>query len=75
MLMWLMRFLIGCADPRAAGLYLLIDGPSSTTALDISLVSFNHIPGGSNVLYMDGHTEFMKYPGKFPMVAIWVYRP
>jgi prepilin-type processing-associated H-X9-DG protein len=22
---------------------------------------FNHIPGGSNVLYMDGHVEFMKY--------------
>ena len=39
------------------------------------VASFNHVPGGANVLYMDGHTEFMKYPGKFPMVAIWVYRP
>ena len=29
--------------------------------------SFNHIPGGSNVLYMDGHVEFNRYPGgKFP---------
>lgn len=27
---------------------------------------YNHIPGGSNVLYMDGHVEFSKYPGKFP---------
>lgn len=27
---------------------------------------FNHIPGGANVLYMDGHAEFTKYPGKFP---------
>jgi len=27
---------------------------------------FNHIPGGSNTLYMDGHVEFHKYPGKFP---------
>ncbi len=26
--------------------------------------SFNHIPGGSNVLYMDGHVEFMKYPSE-----------
>lgn len=25
--------------------------------------SFNHIPGGSNVLFMDGHVEFLKYPG------------
>lgn len=25
---------------------------------------FSHIPGGVNVLYMDGHVEFIKYPGK-----------
>ena len=24
-------------------------------------VSFNHVPGGCNVLYMDGHVSFMKY--------------
>jgi prepilin-type N-terminal cleavage/methylation domain-containing protein/prepilin-type processing-associated H-X9-DG protein len=24
---------------------------------------FNHIPGGANVLYLDGHVEFHKYPG------------
>jgi prepilin-type N-terminal cleavage/methylation domain-containing protein/prepilin-type processing-associated H-X9-DG protein len=23
---------------------------------------FNHLPGGSNILYMDGHVEFAKYP-------------
>jgi prepilin-type N-terminal cleavage/methylation domain-containing protein/prepilin-type processing-associated H-X9-DG protein len=28
---------------------------------------FNHIPGGANVLYMDGHVEFIKYPGAFPI--------
>jgi prepilin-type processing-associated H-X9-DG protein len=27
---------------------------------------FNHVPGGANVLFMDGHVEFVKYPGKFP---------
>jgi len=29
---------------------------------------FNHIPGGSNVLYMDGHVEFMRYEmnGPYP---------
>lgn len=26
--------------------------------------AFNHIPGGSNVLYLDGHVEFERYPGK-----------
>lgn len=24
---------------------------------------FNHIPGGSNVLYMDGHVQFVRYTG------------
>ena len=30
---------------------------------------FNHVPGGSNVLYMDGHVEFLKYSitGKAPV--------
>ncbi len=36
-------------------------------------VSFNHIPGGGNVLYLDGHVEFQKYEqlGDFPMNAGW----
>jgi len=29
--------------------------------------AFNHIPGGSNVLYMDGHVAFIRYPGEFPI--------
>ena len=28
---------------------------------------FNHAPGGSNVLYMDGHVKFIKYPDAFPI--------
>jgi prepilin-type processing-associated H-X9-DG protein len=24
---------------------------------------FNHVPGGSNVLYLDGHVSFIRYPG------------
>lgn len=32
---------------------------------------FNHIPGGSNVLYMDGHVEFNKYGGAFPVTRVW----
>jgi len=30
---------------------------------------FNHLPGGSNVLYMDGHVEFVKYNTKAPVKA------
>lgn len=32
-----------------------------TTTVNIDKVDFNHIPGGANVLYMDGHVEFQKY--------------
>jgi prepilin-type processing-associated H-X9-DG protein len=28
---------------------------------------FNHVPGGSNVLYMDGHVQFIKYGTQFPV--------
>jgi prepilin-type N-terminal cleavage/methylation domain-containing protein/prepilin-type processing-associated H-X9-DG protein len=32
-----------------------------TVTVNIDRVDFSHIPGGSNVLYMDGHVEFLKY--------------
>ena len=44
-------------------------------ALEASALMFNHVPGGGNVLFLDGHVEFMRYPqirqtnpilGKFP---------
>lgn len=43
--------------------------------------AFNHVPGGANILYMDGHVEFMKYTdaeapdAEFPFVATYMYRP
>ena len=30
-------------------------------------IGFNHLPGGSNVLYLDGHVEFVKYPSTHPI--------
>jgi len=36
---------------------------------------FNHIPGGSNVLYMDGHVEYKKYKSEFPVSAYHAFRP
>jgi len=35
-------------------------------ALSTEIDNYNHPPGGLNVLYMDGHVEFLKYPGKAP---------
>ena len=34
---------------------------------------FNHVPGGSNVLYMDGHVDFLKYPSTFPVSRSWAF--
>ena len=28
--------------------------------------TFNHVPGGGNCLYLDGHVEFLKWPSEFP---------
>jgi len=28
--------------------------------------AFNHVPGGANALFLDGHVEFTRYPGDFP---------
>jgi prepilin-type processing-associated H-X9-DG protein len=33
-----------------------------------------HVPGGSNVLYMDGHVEFIRYPGEFPITEKFIKR-
>ena len=34
--------------------------------------SFNHLPGGGNVLYMDGHVKFIRYQGEWPIVSTWI---
>jgi prepilin-type N-terminal cleavage/methylation domain-containing protein/prepilin-type processing-associated H-X9-DG protein len=36
--------------------------PATNSASEV--YEFNHIPGGVNVLWMDGHVEFVKYPGE-----------
>ncbi len=32
---------------------------------------YNHIPGGGNILYMDGHVEYARYSSKFPVCKTW----
>jgi prepilin-type N-terminal cleavage/methylation domain-containing protein/prepilin-type processing-associated H-X9-DG protein len=46
------------------------DSVSSTPG---AAAAFNHVPGGANVLYLDGHCEFLKYDrnGKFPVNEPW----
>lgn len=61
------RFLITDINNAVAGaksqseLFVMYDNVSQ------SAEQFNHVPGGSNVLYMDGHVAFVKYPGPPPL--------
>ena len=35
---------------------------------------FSHIPGGCNVLYVDGHVDFLRYPGEIhPLTVVNAY--
>lgn len=34
-----------------------------------SLNQFNHLPGGMNILYMDGHVGWSRYPSEYPCDA------
>ena len=39
--------------------------------IDMDPLGYNHVPGGANCLYMDGHIEWLKYPGVFPVSRLW----
>ncbi|NLV40847.1 MAG: DUF1559 domain-containing protein [Candidatus Hydrogenedentes bacterium] len=59
------RFLItdinnpGAANMAQSTLWIMLD--TLTTGTGEAL--FNHVPGGCNVLFMDGHVEFIRYQG------------
>ena len=35
--------------------------------------NFNHVPGGCNVLFMDGHITFERYPSEYPVSGSWAW--
>ncbi len=45
--------------------------PSVGSSWGTTYSQFNHVPGGSNVLYMDGHVEFLRYPSEYPVSRTW----
>ena len=58
------RFLISDINNPAASaqaqsdIWMMFDISSANAA------DFNHVPGGSNVLYLDGHVDFRRYPNE-----------
>ncbi len=65
------RFLITDINNPAAStkaqseISFLFDGLETTPS------DFNHIPGGANVLFMDGHVEFLRYPSEHPATRVF----
>lgn len=70
------RFMIKDINNPAATAKAQSSIPYLWDALNTDPTDYNHLPGGSNVLYMDGHVEFQKYTagagaGKFPVCTEW----
>ncbi len=57
------RFLISDINNPAASATAQSETPISADLCATKVEAYNHVPGGSNVLFMDGHVQFFKYPG------------
>jgi prepilin-type processing-associated H-X9-DG protein len=56
------RFFITDINNPAGSALAQTEVPIMWDAVATVVSNFNHIPGGANVLYMDGHVEFVRYP-------------
>jgi prepilin-type N-terminal cleavage/methylation domain-containing protein/prepilin-type processing-associated H-X9-DG protein len=66
------RFMISDVDNPAATALSQSDIVVMFDYISVKSEGFSHIPGGSNILYMDGHVEFRKYPSNdFPVHKAW----
>ena len=62
------RFMITDINNPASSAGAQSEIPVMWDAVSFIASDFCHVPGGGNVLYMDGHVGFMRYPSeKFPM--------
>ncbi len=62
------RFLITDLASPAAGAKAASMIPVMWDHISTLTKDFNHLPGGANVLYMDGHVEYLRYPSdRFPV--------
>jgi len=60
------RFLITDINNPAASAQAQSDIYVMYDRVAVAIEKFNHIPGGSNVAYMDGHVSFVRFPGEMP---------
>ena len=67
------RFMITDINNAGASALAQSDIALMWDVTSVSVSEFNHIPGGTNILYLDGHVEFSKYPGRGPSAKATAY--
>ncbi len=67
------RFFITDINNPAASSIAQSELPTMYDIVSTTASNFSHVPGGSNVLYMDGHVEFVRYPGTYPVTKTWAW--
>jgi len=65
------RFFITDINNPAAAAQAQSEIPTMYDQAGTSVDDYNHVPGGGNVLYMDGHVAFLRYPSEYPMSRTW----
>jgi len=61
------RFLVTDINSPARGAKASSEVPLMWDHASMKTIDFSHVPGGGNVLYLDGHVEFLRYPNaRFP---------
>ena len=59
------RFFITDINNPAASALAQSQVPVQFDFLSTVVSDFNHVPGGANILFMDGHVAFDRYPGQY----------
>jgi len=67
------RFFITDINNPAASSEAQSEIPIMYDQVTMDTSGFNHVPGGGNVLYMDGHVDFLRYPSKYPVSTTWAF--
>jgi prepilin-type N-terminal cleavage/methylation domain-containing protein/prepilin-type processing-associated H-X9-DG protein len=65
------RFFITDINNPAASTMAQSELPLAWDQTSMDVTEYNHIPGGGNVLYLDGHVTFIRFPGDFPVDRVF----
>jgi len=60
------RFLITDINNPAASALAQSNVVVQGDILSTDVTDYNHVPGGGNFLFLDGHVEYLRYPSDFP---------